>query len=146
MELEKVKSILEKDYYKVKNEKFEIDGKIVSQLEVILDFDDFPNIPPLNIYIMFLNNVEEELNGVSILQYYLPFTVSEKNNDLLESKIVEINKRLFLGHFGVHAEDIYIKYCQTVFEENPDSIKNKILNTISSISFQFSSNISEFNL
>ena len=106
MELEKVKSILEKDYYKVKNEKFEIDGKIVSQLEVILDFDDFPNIPPLNIYIMFLNNVEEELNGVSILQYYLPFTVSEKNNDLLESKIVEINKRLFLIESGFSSNTV----------------------------------------
>lgn len=144
MELEQVKSILEQDYYKVKIEKFEIDGKIVSQLEVKLDFDDFPNIPSLNIYLMFLNNVEEELNGVSILQYYLPFTVNEKNSDLLGNKIVEINKRLFLGHFGMSDENIYIKYCQTVFEENSDSIKNKILNTISSVSFQFTSNISEF--
>jgi|TARA_B110000483_G_scaffold180347_1_gene213237 hypothetical protein len=144
MELEQIKSILEKDYYKVKNEKFEIDGQIVSQLEVILDFDDFPNIPTLKIYLMFLNNIEEELNGVSILQYYLPFTVSEKNNDILKNKIVDINKRLYLGHFGMSDEDIYIKYCQTVFEENSDSIKNKILNTISSVSFQFTSNISEF--
>lgn len=144
MELEQVKSILEQDYYKVKIEKFEIDGKIVSQLEVKLDFDDFPNIPSLNIYLMFLNNVEEELNGVSILQYYLPFTVNEKNSDLLGNKIVEINKRLFLGHFGMSDENIYIKYCQTVFEENSDSIKNKILNTISSVTFQFTSNISEF--
>ena len=74
-----IKTIFEEDYYSVKKETFEIEGSSVDQLTVDLNFDDFPELPTLKIYLMFLKDLEKELNGVSVLQYYLPFTVGDQN-------------------------------------------------------------------
>jgi len=139
-----IKTIFEEDYYSVKKETFEIEGSSVDQLTVDLNFDDFPELPTLKIYLMFLKNLEKELNGVSVLQYYLPFTVGDQNTEVLQNKIITINKRLFLGHLGLNEQNIYLKYCQTIHNTDQDTLRVLILNTLSAIKFQFTSNISEF--
>jgi len=139
-----IKTIFEEDYYSVKKETFEIEGSSVDQLTVDLNFDDFPELPTLKIYLMFLKNLEKELNGVSVLQYYLPFTVGDQNTEVLQNKIITINKRLFLGHLGLNEQNVYLKYCQTIHNTDQDTLRVLILNTLSAIKFQFTSNISEF--
>ena len=139
-----IKPIFEEDYYSVKKETFEIEGSSVDQLTVDLNFDDFPELPTLKIYLMFLKDLEKELNGVSVLQYYLPFTVVDQNTEVLQKKIITINKRLFLGHLGLNEQNVYLKYCQTIHNTDQDTLRVLILNTLSAIKFQFTSNISEF--
>jgi hypothetical protein len=139
-----IKPIFEEDYYSVKKETFEIEGSSVDQLTVDLNFDDFPELPTLKIYLMFLKDLEKELNGVSVLQYYLPFTVGDQNTEVLQKKIITINKRLFLGHLGLNEQNVYLKYCQTIHNTDQDTLRVLILNTLSAIKFQFTSNISEF--
>jgi hypothetical protein len=139
-----IKPIFEEDYYSVKKETFEIEGSSVDQLTVDLNFDDFPELPTLKIYLMFLKDLEKELNGVSVLQYYLPFTVGDQNTEVLQNKIITINKRLFLGHLGLNEQNVYLKYCQTIHNTDQDTLRVLILNTLSAIKFQFTSNISEF--
>ena len=139
-----IKTIFEEDYYSVKKETFEIEGSSVDQLTVDLNFDDFPELPTLKIYLMFLKNLEKELNGVSVLQYYLPFTVGDQNTEVLQNKIITINKRLFLGHLGLNEQNVYLKYCQTIHNTDQDTLRVLILNTLSAIKYQFTSNISEF--
>jgi hypothetical protein len=139
-----IKTIFEEDYYSVKKETFEIEGSSVDQLTVDLNFDDFPELPTLKIYLMFLKDLEKELNGVSVLQYYLPFTVGDQNTEVLQKKIITINKRLFLGHLGLNEQNVYLKYCQTIHNTDQDTLRVLILNTLSAIKFQFTSNISEF--
>ena len=139
-----IKTIFEEDYYSVKKETFEIEGSSVDQLTVDLNFDDFPELPTLKIYLMFLKDLEKELNGVSVLQYYLPFTVGDQNTEVLQNKIITINKRLFLGHLGLNEQNVYLKYCQTIHNTDQDTLRVLILNTLSAIKFQFTSNISEF--
>lgn len=139
-----IKTIFEEDYYSVKKETFEIEGSSVDQLTVDLNFDDFPELPTLKIYLMFLKDLEKELNGVSVLQYYLPFTVGDQNTEILQNKIITINKRLFLGHLGLNEQNVYLKYCQTIHNTDQDTLRVLILNTLSAIKFQFTSNISEF--
>lgn len=139
-----IKPIFEEDYYSVKKETFEIEGSSVDQLTVDLNFDDFPELPTLKIYLMFLKDLEKELNGVSVLQYYLPFTVGDQNTEVLQNKIITINKRLFLGHLGLNEQNVYLKYCQTIQNTDQDTLRVLILNTLSAIKFQFTSNISEF--
>ena len=137
-----IKTIFEEDYYSVKKETFEIEGSSVDQLTVDLNFDDFPELPTLKIYLMFLKDLEKELNGVSVLQYYLPFTVGDQNTEVLQNKIITINKRLFLGHLGLNEQNVYLKYCQTIHNTDQDTLRVLILNTLSAIKFQFTSNIS----
>jgi len=139
-----IKTIFEEDYYSVKKETFEIEGSSVDQLTVDLNFDDFPELPTLKIYLMFLKDLEKELNGVSVLQYYLPFTVGDQNTEVLQNKIITINKRLFLGHLGLNEQNVYLKYCQTIHNTDQDTLRVLILNALSAIKFQFTSNISEF--
>ena len=139
-----IKPIFEEDYYSVKKETFEIEGSSVDQLTVDLNFDDFPELPTLKIYLMFLKDLEKELNGVSVLQYYLPFTVGDQNTEVLQNKIITINKRLFLGHLGLNEQNVYLKYCQTIYNTDQDTLRRLILNALSAIKFQFTSNISEF--
>ena len=139
-----IKTIFEEDYYSVKKETFEIEGSAVDQLTVDLNFDDFPELPTLKIYLMFLKNLEKELNGVSVLQYYLPFTVGDQNTEVLQNKIITINKRLFLGHLGLNEQNVYLKYCQTIHNTDLETLRVLILNTLSAIKYQFTSNISEF--
>ena len=139
-----IKTIFEEDYYSVKKETFEIEGSSVDQLTVDLNFDDFPELPTLKIYLMFLKDLEKELNGVSVLQYYLPFTVGDQNTEVLQNKIITINKRLFLGHLGLNEQNVYLKYCQTIYNTDQDTLRRLILNALSAIKFQFTSNISEF--
>ena len=139
-----IKTIFEEDYYSVKKETFEIEGSSVDQLTVDLNFDDFHELPTLKIYLMFLKDLEKELNGVSVLQYYLPFTVGDQNTEVLQNKIITINKRLFLGHLGLNEQNVYLKYCQTIHNTDQDTLRVLILNTLSAIKFQFTSNISEF--
>jgi hypothetical protein len=139
-----IKPIFEEDYYSVKKETFEIEGSSVDQLTVDLNFDDFPELPTLKIYLMFLKDLEKELNGVSVLQYYLPFTVGDQNTEVLQKKIITINKRLFLGHLGLNEQNVYLKYCQAIHNTDQDTLRVLILNTLSAIKFQFTSNISEF--
>ena len=139
-----IKTIFEEDYYSVKKETFEIEGSSVDQLTVDLNFDDFPELPTLKIYLMFLKNLEKELNGVSVLQYYLPFTVGDQNTEVLQNKIITINKRLFLGHLGLNEQNVYLKYCQTIHNTDLETLRVLILNTLSAIKYQFTSNISEF--
>ena len=52
-----IKTIFEEDYYSVKKETFEIEGSSVDQLTVDLNFDDFPELPTLKIYLMFLKDL-----------------------------------------------------------------------------------------
>jgi len=142
--IDDLKKIFEEDYYSVKKETLEIEGSSVDQLTVDLNFDDFPKLPMLKIYLMFLKDIEKELNGISVLQYYFPFTVGDQNREVLQNKIITINKRLFLGHLGLNEQNVYLKYCQTIYNTDLETLRVLILNTLSSIKFQFTSNISEF--
>ena len=116
----------------------------IEQLAIDLIFDDIPELPSLKIYLMFLKDIEKELNGVSVLQYYFPFTVGDQNIEILQNKIITINKRLFLGHLGLNEQNVYMKYCQTIHNTDLETLNLLILNTLSAIKFQFTSNISEF--
>lgn len=142
--IDDLKKIFEEDYYSVKKETLEIEGSSLDQLTVDLNFDDFPKLPTLKIYLMFLKDIEKELNGISVLQYYFPFTVGDQNREVLQNKIITINKRLFLGHLGLNEQNVYLKYCQTIYNSDLETLRVLILNTLSSIKFQFTSNISEF--
>lgn len=142
--IDTIKNLLKEDFYDVEKETFEIDGSTVEQLAVELNFDDIPELPSLKIYLMFLKDIEKELNGVSVLQYYFPFTVGDQNIEILQNKIITINKRLFLGHLGLNEQNVYLKYCQTIHNTDLETLNILILNTLSAIKFQFTSNISEF--
>lgn len=142
--IDTIKNLLKEDFYDVEKETFEIDGSSVEQLAIELNFDDIPELPSLKIYLMFLKDIEKELNGVSVLQYYFPFTVGDQNIEILQNKIITINKRLFLGHLGLNEQNVYLKYCQTIHNTDLETLNILILNTLSAIKFQFTSNISEF--
>ena len=142
--IDTIKNLLKEDFYDVEKETFEIEGSSVEQLAVELNFDDIPELPSLKIYLMFLKDIEKELNGVSVLQYYFPFTVGDQNIEILQNKIITINKRLFLGHLGLNEQNVYLKYCQTIHNTDLETLNILILNTLSAIKFQFTSNISEF--
>ena len=142
--IDTIKNLLKEDFYAVEKETFKIEGSSVEQLAVELNFDDNPELPTLKIYLMFLKDIEKELNGISVLQYYFPFTVGDQNREVLQNKIITINKRLFLGHLGLNEQNVYLKYCQTIYNTDLETLRVLILNTLSSIKFQFTSNISEF--
>ena len=101
--LNQIKTSLEKEYYKVILNFEELNGARYEQLIVSIIFQDHPQIPDLKLYIMFLPGVEKELDGVSVLQYYIAYTTSVKNDDhvaSLKSRANELNKTLAIGHFG----------------------------------------------
>ena len=62
--LDLLKKSLEKEYYQVTLNSVELDGKIFNQLIVSIVFQDHPQIPNLELYIMFLPDVEKELNSL----------------------------------------------------------------------------------
>src|SRR6056300_85271 len=100
--LESIKSLLEKEYYDVALEKFSYEENALEQLRVSLVFQDHPHIPDLMLFLMFIPNIEKELDGVSILQYYIGFDqISERTEEQLvhlKDVIVKINQSLPLGH------------------------------------------------
>ena len=147
--LDLIKKSLEKEYYQVNLNSEELNGEIFKQLKVSIVFQDDPQIPNLELYIMFLPDVEKELNGVSLLQYYMGFTTGIKSeNDITKLKNIanELNKSLAIGHFGFNEFDnsIFIKYNQTLVDKY-DEVKEKIILTIiNALTFEISSNFNQF--
>jgi len=147
--LDLIKKSLEKEYYQVTLNSEELNGEIIKQLKVSIVFQDHPQIPNLELYIMFLPDVEKELNGVSLLQYYMGFTTGIKSeNDITKLKNVanEINKSLAIGHFGFNEFDnsIFIKYNQTLINKYDQDNEKIILTIINAITFEISSNFNQF--
>jgi hypothetical protein len=147
--LDLIKKSLEKEYYQVTLNSEELNGEIFKQLKVSIVFQDHPQIPNLELYIMFLPDVEKELNGVSLLQYYMGFTTGIKSeNDITKLKNVanEINKSLAIGHFGFNEFDnsIFIKYNQTLINKYDQDNEKIILTIINAITFEISSNFNQF--
>ena len=147
--LDLIKKSLEKEYYQVTLNSEELNGEIFKQLKVSIVFQDHPQIPNLELYIMFLPDVEKELNGVSLLQYYMGFTTGIKSeNDITKLKNVanEINKSLAIGHFGFNEFDnsIFIKYNQTLVDKYDEVTEKIILTIINALTFEISSNFNQF--
>jgi hypothetical protein len=147
--LDLLKKSLEKEYYQVTLNSVELDGKIFNQLIVSIVFQDHPQIPNLELYIMFLPDVEKELNGVSLLQYYMGFTtgiVSENEITKLKNITNELNKSLAIGHFGFNEFDksIFIKYNQTIIDKYDQATEKIVIVIINALTFEISSNFNQF--
>lgn len=147
--LDLIKKSLEKEYYQVNLNSEELNGEIFKQLKVSIVFQDDQQIPNLELYIMFLPDVEKELNGVSLLQYYMGFTTGIKSeNDITKLKNVanELNKSLAIGHFGFNEFDnsIFIKYNQTLVDKYDEVTEKIILTVINALTFEISSNFNQF--
>jgi len=147
--LDLIKKSLEKEYYQVNLNSEELNSEIFKQLKVSIVFQDDQQIPNLELYIMFLPDVEKELNGVSLLQYYMGFTTGIKSeNDITKLKNVanELNKSLAIGHFGFNEFDnsIFIKYNQTLVDKYDEVTEKIILTVINALTFEISSNFNQF--
>ena len=147
--LDLIKKSLEKEYYQVNLNSEELNSEIFKQLKVSIVFQDHPQIPNLELYIMFLPDVEKELNGVSLLQYYMGFTTGIKSeNDITKLKNVanELNKSLAIGLFGFNEFDnsIFIKYNQTLVDKYDEVTEKIILTVINALTFEISSNFNQF--
>lgn len=147
--LNQIKTSLEKEYYKVILNFEELNGARYEQLIVSIIFQDHPQIPDLKLYIMFLPGVEKELDGVSVLQYYIAYTTSVKNDDhvaSLKSRANELNKTLAIGHFGFNEFDnsIFIKYTQTIFDQYDASTEKCVIMIVNALTFQLSSQFGQF--
>ncbi|MBT6160524.1 MAG: hypothetical protein HOH81_02355 [Flavobacteriaceae bacterium] len=148
--LESIKSLLEKEYYDVALEKFSYEENALEQLRVSLVFQDHPHIPDLMLFLMFIPNIEKELDGVSVLQYYIGFDqISERTEEQLvhlKDVIVKINQSLPLGHFGIIESEqiLYLKYCQTYLGALNDTSSKQIVEAINALSFELSSNYDNF--
>ncbi len=147
--LDLIKKSLEKEYYQVNLNSEELNSEIFKQLKVSIVFQDDQQIPNLELYIMFLPDVEKELNGVSLLQYYMGFTTGIKSeNDITKLKNVanELNKSLAIGHFGFNEFDnsIFIKYNQTLVDKYDEVTEKIILTIINALTFEISSNFNQF--
>ena len=147
--LQEIKSTLEKEYYKVSTHKEELNGQTHEQLIVSLVFQDHPQIPELDLYLMFLPGVEKELDGVSVLQYYTGFTTGiTDENKITELMYItnEINKTMVIGHFGFNEFDnsIFIKYTQAITQDYTNVTAQLIITIINTITFQISSSFDTF--
>jgi hypothetical protein len=149
--LNRIRISLEQEYYKVTLKTETINGQVYEQLLVSLIFQDHPDIPQLELYLMFLPGVEKELNGVSILQYYTGFTTGVTSEDKIikiKNVINELNKTMPIGHFGFNEFDlsIFIKYSQTLQNEFDQAVEKQIKTIINALSFQISINFNQFGL
>lgn len=147
--LNQIKKSLEKEYYQVTLNSEELNGQFHEQLIVSIIFQDHPQIPKLDLYLMFLPDIEKELDGVSLLQYYMGFTTGVKTeNDISKLKNItnELNKILPIGHFGFNEFDnsIFIKYNQTLLDKYDQATEKIILTVISALTFEVSSNFNQF--
>ena len=147
--LDLIKKSLEKEYYEVTFNSEELNGQLFEQLIVSIIFQDHPQIPKLDLYLMFLPGVEKELGGVSLLQYYMGFTTTAKNADEvanLKNIANELNKTMAIGLFGFNEFDnsIFIKYTQPLLGKYDEVTEKYILTIISTLSFQISSNFNQF--
>ena len=147
--LNKIKKSLEEQYYEVTFNSEELNGQVHEQLIVSIIFQDHPQIPKLDLYLMFLPEIEKELDGVSLLQYYMGFTTGVKTeNDISKLKNIanELNKILPIGHFGFNEYDnsIFIKYNQTLLDKYDPATEKIILTVISALTFEVSSNFNQF--
>ena len=147
--LNQIKKSLEKEYYKVTLNTEQLNGQVFEQLMVTIIFQDHPQIPKLDLYLMFLPDVEKELDGVSLLQYYMGFTTGVKTeSDISKLKNIanELNKTLPIGLFGFNEFDnsIFIKYNQTLLDKYDQATEKIILTIVSALTFQISSNFNQF--
>ena len=147
--LNQIKNSLEKEYYQVSLNVEQLNGQVFEQLMVTIIFQDHPQIPKLDLYLMFLPGVEKELDGVSLLQYYMGFTTGVKSdNDIakLKNTANELNKTLPIGLFGFNEFDnsIFIKYNQTLLDKYDQATEKIILTIVSALTFQISSNFDQF--
>ncbi len=147
--LNQIKNSLEKEYYQVSLNTEQLNGQDFEQLMVTIIFQDHPQIPKLDLYLMFLPGVEKELDGVSLLQYYMGFTTGVKSdNDIakLKNTANELNKTLPIGLFGFNEFDnsIFIKYNQTLLDKYDQATEKIILTIINALTFEISSNFNQF--
>ena len=147
--LNQIKNSLEKEYYQVSLNTEQLNGQVFEQLMVTIIFQDHPQIPKLDLYLMFLPDVEKELDGVSLLQYYMGFTTGVKTeSDISKLKNIanELNKTLPIGLFGFNEFDnsIFIKYNQTLLDKYDQATEKIILTIVSALTFQISSNFNQF--
>jgi hypothetical protein len=147
--LNQIKKSLEKEYYKVALNTEQLNGQVFEQLMVTIIFQDHPQIPKLDLYLMFLPDVEKELDGVSLLQYYMGFTTGvNTESDIAKLKNIanELNKTLPIGLFGFNEFDnsIFIKYNQTLLDKYDQATEKIILTIVSALTFQISSNFDQF--
>ena len=147
--LNQIKKSLEKEYYKVTLNSEQLNGQVFEQLMVTIIFQDHPQIPKLDLYLMFLPDVEKELDGVSLLQYYMGFTTGVKTeSDISKLKNIanELNKTLPIGLFGFNEFDnsIFIKYNQTLLDKYDQATEKIILTIVSALTFQIRSNFNQF--
>jgi len=147
--LNQIKKSLEKEYYKVTLNTEQLNGQVFEQLMVTIIFQDHPQIPKLDLYLMFLPDVEKELDGVSLFQYYMGFTTGVKTeSDISKLKNIanELNKTLPIGLFGFNEFDnsIFIKYNQTLLDKYDQATEKIILTIVSALTFQISSNFNQF--
>ena len=147
--LNQIKKSLEKEYYKVTLNTEQLNGQVFEQLMVTIIFQDHPQIPKLDLYLMFLPDVEKELDGVSLLQYYMGFTTGvNTESDIAKLKNIanELNKTLPIGLFGFNEFDnsIFIKYNQTLLDKYDQATEKIILTIVSALTFQISSNFDQF--
>ena len=147
--LNQIKKLLEKEYYQVSLNVEQLNGQVFEQLMVTIIFQDHPQIPKLDLYLMFLPDVEKELDGVSLLQYYMGFTTGVKTeSDISKLKNIanELNKTLPIGLFGFNEFDnsIFIKYNQTLLDKYDQATEKIILTIVSALTFQISSNFNQF--
>lgn len=145
--LNELKNILEKEYYKSDLKVFDLGERKIEQLHVDIIFSDSPEIPDLSMIIMYLPDVEKELNNSSILQFFMGIALNNETSVNKVELINEINKSIPLGHFGFDKENktLYIKYSHLIRpDETSNSFKSNLINIINSMNYFLKSNFNRF--
>lgn len=145
--LSEIKKILHREHYKSNLQTFELGGRTIEQLHVEIIFSNKPEIADLNMIIMYLPDVEKELNGSSILQFFMGVTLENKDLYSTLETLNGLNKRLPLGYFGYDTENetLFIKNNLLVNDQKNDtSTEKNLINILNSMSFLLSSNLNLF--
>lgn len=145
--LYELKDILEKEHYTSNLKTYDVNDKKIEQLHVEIVFSDNPELPDLSMIIMYLPDVEKELNNSSILQFFMGITLNSEASVNTVELVNELNKSIPLGHFGFDKENktLFIKYSHLIEpDETSDSFKSNLINIINSMNYFLKSNLNRF--